>query len=174
MNNYVSEFETMRNDVVRNAPLANQAALVGPSVCCLKDGFQLEDVLNTGWLDQNIDYLAAVTVQHYPNNNCQIGGNVRDSQTIFPDFLNHTSAQALTSIYLDGSAKAMAAGKEMVMLEFNSASCGGFPGLSDSFGAALWLTDWALQLAWGNFSSALMHVGGQNVYYNVTQLRGFC
>lgn len=30
------------------------------------------------------------------------------------------------------------AGKELVMLETNTASCGGFAGLSDSFGAALW------------------------------------
>ena len=31
------------------------------------------------------------------------------------------------------------------------------------------LTDYALQMAYGNFSAALMHVGGQNVYYNVSQ-----
>ena len=73
--------------------------------------------------------------------------------------------------------------KPFVMLEMNTASCGGFPGLSDSFGAALWsvmqnavqdrslilrMTDYALQMAYGNFSAALMHVGGQNVYYNVS------
>lgn len=27
--------------------------------------------------------------------------------------------------------------------------------------------DWALQLATYNFTTVLMHVGGQNVYYNV-------
>lgn len=30
------------------------------------------------------------------------------------------------------------------------------------------MTDWALQLATYNFSAVLMHVGGQNVYYNVS------
>jgi hypothetical protein len=35
--------------------------------------------------------------------------------------------------------------------------------------AHLRMTDWALQMAYYNFSSALMHVGGQNVYYNVSQ-----
>jgi hypothetical protein len=30
------------------------------------------------------------------------------------------------------------------------------------------MTDYALQMAYGNFSTALMHVGGQNVYYNVS------
>ncbi len=31
------------------------------------------------------------------------------------------------------------------------------------------MTDYALQMAWGNFSAALMHVGGENVYYNVSR-----
>ena len=53
------------------------------------------------------------------------------------------------------------------MMETNTASCGGFPGLSDSFGAALWGLDFSLQMAFTNFSGAMMHVGGQNVYYNV-------
>lgn len=52
------------------------------------------------------------------------------------------------------------------MFETNSASCGGFPGISDSYGAALWGLDYALQMAYSNFSGALFHVGGQNVYYN--------
>jgi len=52
------------------------------------------------------------------------------------------------------------------MFETNTASCGGFVGVSDSFGAALWALDYAMQLAYSNFSGALFHVGGQSVYYN--------
>ena len=52
------------------------------------------------------------------------------------------------------------------MFETNTASCGGFVGISDSFGAALWGLDYAMQMAYSNFSGALFHVGGQNVYYN--------
>jgi hypothetical protein len=59
-------------------------------------------------------------------------------------------------------------GKKFVMFETNTASCGGFPGISDSFGAALWGIDYALQLAYSNFSEALFHIGGQNVFYNVS------
>jgi len=51
-------------------------------------------------------------------------------------------------------------------METNTASCGGFPGLSDSFGAALWGLDFSLQMAFSNFSGAMMHVGGQSTYYN--------
>lgn len=57
--------------------------------------------------------------------------------------------------------------KPFIMFETNTASCGGFPGISDSFGAALWGVDYGLQMAYSNFSGALFHVGGQSVFYNV-------
>jgi hypothetical protein len=87
---------------------------------------------------------------------------------MFPTFLNHTSGINLVAPYLNSLNLAQAAGKPMVMFETNTASCGGFPGISDSFGAALWALDFALQMAYSNFSGALLHVGGQNVYYNVS------
>lgn len=54
-----------------------------------------------------------------------------------------------------------------MMFETNSASCGGFPGISDAFGVSLWALDYAMQMAYSNFSVAMFHVGGQNVSYNV-------
>ena len=57
-----------------------------------------------------------------------------------------------------------------MMFETNTASCGGFAGISTSFGAALWAIDYGLEMAASNFSHALLHVGGQNVYYNVSIL----
>jgi hypothetical protein len=53
------------------------------------------------------------------------------------------------------------------MFETNTATCGGLPGISDSFGAALWALDYGMTMAAANFSHALLHFGGQNVYYNV-------
>jgi hypothetical protein len=53
------------------------------------------------------------------------------------------------------------------MFETNTASCGGFSGLSDSFAAALWSVDYNLNMAVNNFTNALYHVGGQRAYYNV-------
>jgi hypothetical protein len=60
----------------------------------------------------------------------------------------------------------MGLGKEMIMFETNTASCGGFAGISDSFGAALWALDYGLQMSYSNFSHALLHVGGRNDHYN--------
>lgn len=53
------------------------------------------------------------------------------------------------------------------MFETNTASCGGFNGVSDSFGAALWALDYGLQMAYSNFTGALLHIGGMDVSYNV-------
>jgi len=63
--------------------------------------------------------------------------------------------------------------KPLIMMETNTASCGGFPGFSDTFGAALFGIDWALQMAYYNFSGAMMHLGGQNAYYNVCNFNPF-
>ncbi|CAD6588899.1 MAG: hypothetical protein TREMPRED_005197, partial [Tremellales sp. Tagirdzhanova-0007] len=163
--NYISEYSAMTESVMNTSSLSNSQIFVGPSVCCQVQGFELADVFDAGFLNTSSS-LAAVTVQHYPSNNCAVNGVVIQAQDIFADFLNHTNAQYLMSLYLQDSASTLAAGKEFIMLETNSASCGGFPGLSDSFGIALWMTDFALQMAWGNFSAAMLHVGGQDVYYN--------
>jgi len=88
--------------------------------------------------------------------------------------LNHTSGINIIKPFLNASVVARAAGKPFLMFETNTASCGGFPGISDSFGSALWALDYGLQMAYSNFSSALLHVGGQNVYYNVRAIFLHC
>ena len=54
------------------------------------------------------------------------------------------------------------------MFETNTASCGGFPGISNTYGAALWGIDYGFQMAYGNFTHGMFHTGGENVYYNVS------
>ena len=97
----------------------------------------------------------------------QINGVVRPPQSVFPEYLNHTAATTLVQPYLNTSQIALQNQKPFIMMETNTASCGGFPGISDSYGAALWGLDFALQMAYVNFSGAMMHVGGQSDYYNV-------
>ena len=168
--NYVSEFGQTADDIISQAPAvaAVEPLFMGPSLCCDRDGFLFPDIMNAGWLDAHRDTISAITVQRYPQNNCGIDGKVTNPQDIFYMYLNHTSAESLTAQYLDTAHIATDANKQLVMMEMNTASCGGFPGLSDSFGAAMWAADWSLQLATYNFTTVLMHVGGQNVYYNVS------
>jgi hypothetical protein len=116
-----------------------------------------------------IDFIHASS---YPDDNClaQFGSasTPKIVQDEFPNYLNHTAGQSVVAIFANASAFAQAAGKPFLMMETNTASCGGFPGISDSFGAALWALDYGLQMAYHNFSGALLHVGGQNSYYNVS------
>jgi hypothetical protein len=95
-------------------------------------------------------------------------GSSKNVQEIFPNYLNHTAGQSLVALFANASAFAQASGKPFLMMETNSASCGGFEGISDTYGAALWALDYGLQMAFHNFSGALLHVGGQNSYYNVS------
>lgn len=168
MDNYNTEWRDMSSRVLDAFP-GRDSIFIGPSTCCSREGFGLADVLNSGWLTNNVDRISQVSVQRYPSNNCGISGQEVTPQDVFPTYLNHGG---ITSIIQNEYAADMAiiqgVGKEVVMLETNTAACGGFPGLSTSFGAAVWLVDWSLQLAQTNFSQALMHVGGQNVYYNVS------
>lgn len=109
----------------------------------------------------------------YPDNNCyaEYGiGQYKDLDLTFANYLNHTSGQIICNQYLSSTALAVAANKPFLMFETNTASCGGFAGISDSFGAALWALDYGLQMAYSNFSGAMLHVGGQNVFYSVRPL----
>ena len=118
-------------------------------------------------------FLTDVFVHRYPNNNCaaQFGlGTLKYPQQEFPSYLNHDAGRGLIQPFLNSSAIAQSMGKPFMMFETNTASCGGFPGISNSFGAALWALDYGLIMAASNFSHAMLHIGGQNVYYNVSTI----
>jgi hypothetical protein len=75
----------------------------------------------------------------YPADNCsaQFGlGDAIDPQQIFPSYLTHNSGKGIVAPYLNSSGIARAAGKPFITFKTTAASCGGFPGVSDSFGAA--------------------------------------
>ncbi|KAK0480722.1 hypothetical protein IW261DRAFT_1137525 [Armillaria novae-zelandiae] len=144
----------------------NRHLLIGPNTA---DQWSQQDVWNTGFVDAYSDNLAYLAFERYPQDNCAATydeGSAVDPQQMFPFYLDHSSSVNLVANYLNSTAYAQSKGKELIMFETNTASCGGFPGISDSFGAALWGLDYALQLAYANFSGVLMHTGGQTVYYN--------
>lgn len=142
--------------------------LIGPN---LAGQWTPQEVWDTGFVKTYQTSISALAVEHYPTDNCQAAfgiGTAVDPQTVFPTFLTHTAGQKIVQPYLESTAYAQTMQKPFVMFETNTASCGGFPGISDSFGAALWGADYGLQMAYSNFSGALFHVGGQNVFYNVS------
>jgi hypothetical protein len=107
----------------------------------------------------------------YPDDNCAALfpalGTPQNPQEIFINYLQHNASTNLVTSYVNSTAFAIQNQKPIIMFETNTASCSGFPGISNSFGAALWALDWAMTMAYNNFTAALFHVGGQNAYYNL-------
>ncbi|KAI0316859.1 glycoside hydrolase family 79 protein [Amylostereum chailletii] len=165
--NYTDDIGNLIAQVSANASLPRQNDIwLVPSI---SSKWEPDDVWDTGIVDAYLDNLNALTVQRYPHNNCAFfyqDAPLADPQTLFADYLNHASTVALASTYASSAALAVAHGKPLLMFETNTASCSGFAGLSDAFGAALWGLDWTLTLAATNFSGALFHTGGQRAFYN--------
>ena len=183
----------MVNGIHDDKKITRTGNLVAPS---LQGTWSPEDLWSTGYLDaygSSINILAmeqyvadchlsshSLTVfPSYPDQNCAAEfpeggfGPIKNPQDVFPNYLTHASGQNLVRPYLNTAGIAQQLGKEFMMFETNTASCGGFPGVSDSFASALWAVDYGLQMAYSNFTGALLHVGGQNVSYNV-RFRGSC
>ncbi|KAJ6512844.1 glycoside hydrolase family 79 protein [Mycena sanguinolenta] len=160
---YSNDFQTVVTALQADSNVAQvNGKLIGPS---LSGVWQPQEIWDVNFIPDHLQTLAALSMSFYPDNNCGFNG-VIDPQLIFPSYLNHTSGQIIAANYLASTALAQQNNLPFVMIETNTASCGGFPGVSNSFGSALWALDYALQLAYSNFTNALLHVGGQNVYYN--------
>lgn len=57
---------------------------------------------------------------------------------------------------------------QLIMSEFNSASCGGIPKISDTFAVgSLWTVDYALQMASVGYSAAYLHTRERGITYNL-------
>ncbi|KAG6857115.1 hypothetical protein H0H87_009242 [Tephrocybe sp. NHM501043] len=164
---YANEFQSLVDAVKNNPNVPIKNMLIGPSLA--SGPWQPQQVWDVGYLDRFKDVLTAITMEHYPSNNCfamyKVGTYVNPQDT-FWTFLHHGAALDLIKPYLPSSGLAQGLGKPFIMFETNSATCGGLPGISDSFGAGLWALDYGLSMAASNFSHALLHIGGQNVYYN--------
>ncbi|KAH8804268.1 hypothetical protein DL96DRAFT_1474641 [Flagelloscypha sp. PMI_526] len=137
------------------------------------DGWALQQVWDAGLVPQFNDNIKYLAVEHYPADNCAAiwGGsndpNIRVPQDEMTKYMDHdVYLKNVVKDYAPHTAYAQSVGKGFIMFETNTASCGGFQGVSNSFGAALWGLDYAMQMAYTNFTGAMYHVGGQTTFYN--------
>ncbi|KAH9851266.1 glycoside hydrolase family 79 protein [Lenzites betulinus] len=147
-------------------PIKNN--LIAPSV---SGTWTPEMVWNTGFVEAYTDYLGSLAVERYPTDNCAVifpdpNNPPHDPLEELPLYLSHQAGINITQQYINSTSLAQTWGKPFLMFETNTASCGGFPGISDTFTSALWGLDYAMQMAYSNFTGALFHFGGQNVSYN--------
>ncbi|KAJ7486841.1 hypothetical protein FB451DRAFT_1127091 [Mycena latifolia] len=144
-----------------------RTVLIGPNIANFD--WTPEQVWDSGFVDKFDANLAYLAVEKYPRDNCAAtfgGGAITDPQSILAKYLTHDAHTGLLAPYLNSTMYAQQKNKPFLMFETNTGSCGGFNGISDSFTAALWGLDYALQMAHSNFSGAMFHLGGQNVFYN--------
>ncbi|TDL22798.1 hypothetical protein BD410DRAFT_860283 [Rickenella mellea] len=166
---FTADFGTFLQDYKNDSGVPNTNIFVAPSVCCggSGNGWTPEQVFDTGFLTDYGSNLAYISVEHYPANNCNESGQVVDPNFVMSSiYLNHGAVSFLNQPYVNTAQIAVSMGKPLIMFETNTASCGGFSGLSDSFAATMWGIDYSLNMAYTNFSNALFHVGGESDYYN--------
>jgi hypothetical protein len=164
---YFGEFGDLITKLGANSSIPVKNNLLAPSVASAF--WTPEMVWQTGFLDAYRDSLKYIAVEHYPTDNCNAvfgGGPAKDPQQELGNFTSHQSGQTLVQPYVNSAMIAQNYSKPFIMFETNTASCGGFAGISNSFTAALWALDYGLTMAYSNFTGANMHVGGQSTYYN--------
>jgi len=164
---YFNDVGTLVNQMNSDSSILNRSMLIGPSVS--SGPWTPEQVWDTGYIQAYSQYLAYLAVEHYPTDNCGARYNTAPPtppETAILRFISHSEVTGLAGPYINSSNIAQTNGKPFLMFETNTASCGGFAGVSDAFVASLWSLDWAMQMAYSNFSMGLFHTGGQNDSYN--------
>ncbi|KAI0341171.1 glycoside hydrolase family 79 protein [Trametopsis cervina] len=165
---YHGEFAAWRDAWNNDPKIPVKDNLIGPSLSLVE--WSMEQVWDTGFISDFNSSLYSLSVEKYPMDNCARfyadSGPLVIPQDVFGDYLSHKSGKNLIGPMLNSTLLAQQYQKPFIMFETNSASCGGFAGLSNSFGISLWALDYGLQMVYSNFTHALVHFGGQTVYYN--------
>jgi hypothetical protein len=85
--------------------------------------------------------IGLLTQHYYPLSDCDLGDGTATA------LLSRATAAAEIRVISAAAAAARTAGAPLRISETNSASCGGIPGVSDTFASALWAVDYLLTAA---------------------------
>ncbi|KAF9464382.1 glycoside hydrolase family 79 protein [Collybia nuda] len=166
LDDYIGEFRTVANKL-ENTPAGNLLDLKnvgGPTICCAWD---LDTVLRGGYLAAFNGFLKYISLQHYPQNNCFDHYSFE-----IPYYMQHANVVRLSSWQHPGImttiSNTSANRPQLIMSEFNSASCGGIPNISNTYAVgSLWTVDYALQMASVGYSAAYLHTRERGITYNL-------
>jgi hypothetical protein len=127
---------------------ARRYALVGPATCC---GWRNARDLAVFVDGVGRDNLRWITVHNYSATTCN-GRTVSIAHLLSPELMDTFNQEARPL-----AAVARERGLPIAMAETNSASCGGMPGVSNAFAAALWGLDFMFSLAEDGFANVDFH-----------------
>lgn len=164
--NYIDDFRTAASHLTNTSAgdILARPLLGGPTICC---AWNLDALLTGGYSTAFDDVLKYISLQHYPQNNC-----FGSYQYEIPYYVQHPNVVNLSAWEQPGidivNANTSSRRPQLIMTEFNSASCGGIPGISNTFAVgSLWTVDYALQLASVGYSAAYIHTREQGISYNL-------
>jgi hypothetical protein len=143
----------------RAAPAARRYPLAGPATCC---GWRNAEDLGV-FLDSAARLpLKWVTVHNYSATTCN-GQTVSIARLLSRELMARFDSEARPLATVAREHKL-----PIAMAETNSASCGGMPGVSNAFAAALWGLDYSFTLAEAGFVGVSLHTsyrpGGGSSY----------
>jgi hypothetical protein len=132
---------------------------VGPGTCCGWRNAHDLGVFVDGAGRENLRWVA---VHNYSATTCN-GQTLSIARLLSPELMDQAAEEARAL-----AAVAHERGLPIAMTETNSASCGGMPGVSNAFAAALWGLDYAFSLAEGGYVNVGLHTsyrpGGGSSY----------
>ncbi|RPD66740.1 hypothetical protein L226DRAFT_476575 [Lentinus tigrinus ALCF2SS1-7] len=160
VDDYVGDYSVVFNNL-KQTPQGDVLQLdniAGPTICCFWD---LAPVLQSSWLTDYAQQLKYITLQHYPQDNCRGHPSFGVEH-----YIVHSNTVSLAQWQSPGLQIAAQQKKPVLMDEFNSISCGGVDGISNTFGVAMWTSDYALQMAVQGYAGAYLHARERGVTYN--------
>jgi hypothetical protein len=147
---YVEDFAAYARVIGENAP---DIPLVGPAVAHPRVG---ADFISTLIQDERPE-LGGVTGHLYPYSACVSNPKSRSYATI-GRLLSRAASAGLAADVAPAVAAAHAAGLTFRLTELNSVTCGGKPGVSNTFATALWAPDALFTLMRAGVDGANIHV----------------
>lgn len=130
--------------------LPGRPALAGPGLCCLWD-HQARRIVKT-----LRPRFGLFTFHAYPLSGCADAGR-KDLPTIEHLLSDRVFRLAAARFNL---LRSELRGTPLRVSETNSSACGGKAGVTDTFAASLWLTDWLFLIASERFKGVNIHING--------------
>ncbi len=146
---YLADFRSYAHALVRVAP---RIPLVGPALANPQTNFNWLAGLITGAHPG----LGLVSAHRYPYSAC-----VRHTALAYPSIakvLSENATSGLARTVLPSVRLAERSGLPFRLTELNSVTCGGVPGISDTFATALWAPDALFELMKAGVDGANVHV----------------
>lgn len=147
---YVEDFAAYARALGEHAP---DIPLVGPAVAHPRISVRFISTL----IQYERPELGGVTGHLYPYSQCVKRPRSRSYPTV-ARLLSRQASAGLTSLVAPAVSVAHAAGLTFRLTELNSVTCGGKPGVSDTFATALWAPDALFTLLRAGVDGANLHV----------------